>query len=197
MTKAKQIMQIAQENNGTVTSAMVTKSGLSRGIIRYLCDRGKLEQSGRGVYILPEILGDEIYTLQIRYKRGIFSHDTALFLWGLTDRTPNQYCMTFPASYNVSSARANNIRTSQSVDSLFELGLTEIKTPAQNTVRVYNRERTLCDILRKVNNADIQLITQAFKEYVRSPDRNISLLSEYSEIFKVSDKVRPYLEILL
>jgi len=197
MTEAEQIMQIAQKNNGTVTSAMVTKSGLSRGILRYLCDRGKLEQSGRGVYILPEILCDEIYTLQIRYKRGIFSHATALFLWGLTDRTPNRYCMTFPASYNTSSARANNIRTSQFVDSLFELGLTEIKTPAQNTVRIYNRERTLCDILRKGNHADIQLITQAFKEYVRSPDRNIPLLSEYSQILKVSDKVRSYLEILL
>ena len=123
MTEAEQIMQMAQENNGTVTSAMVTKSGLSRGILKYLCDCGKLEQSGRGVYILPEILGDEIYTLQIRYKRGIFSNDTALFLWGLTDRTPNRYCMTFPASYNISSTRANNIKTSQSVNSLFELGL--------------------------------------------------------------------------
>ena len=197
MRETEQIMQIAQKNNGTVTSAMVTKSGLSRGILKYLCDRGKLEQSGRGVYILPEILGDEIYTLQIRYKRGIFSNGTALFLWGLTDRTPNRYCMTFPASYNVSSARANNIKTSQSVDSLFELGLTEIKTPAQNTVRIYNRERTLCDILRKGNHTDIQLITQAFKEYVRSPDRDISLLSEYSKILKVSEKVRSYLEILL
>lgn len=197
MRETEQIMQIAQKNNGTVTSAMVTKSGLSRGILKYLCDRGKLEQSGRGIYILPEILDDEIYTLQIRYKRGIFSHDTALFLWGLTDRTPNRYCMTFPASYNVSSVRANNIKTSQSVDSLFELGLTEVRTPAQNIVRVYNRERTLCDILRKGKHTDIQLISQAFKEYVGSLDRDIPLLSEYSKILKVSEKVRSYLEILL
>jgi len=197
MTEAEQIMQMAQENSGTVTSAMVTKSGLSRGILRYLCDRGKLDQSGRGVYILPEILGDEIYTLQTRYKRGIFSYDTALFLWGLTDRTPNRYCITFPASYNVSSARSNNIKTSQSVDSLFELGLTDIKTPAQNTVRVYNRERTLCDILRKGNHTDIQLITYAFKEYVRSPGRDIPLLSAYSKTLKVNEIVRSYLEILL
>ena len=64
------------------------------------------------------------------------------------------------------------------------------ETPAQNAVRIYNRERTLCDILRKGNHTDIQLITQAFKEYVSSPDRDISLLSEYSKILKVSEKVR-------
>lgn len=197
MTESEQIMKMAQENNGTVTSTMVTKAGLSRGSLKYLCDHGKLERSGRGVYILPEVWDDEMYILQTRYKRGIFSHDTALFLWGLTDRTPNRYCMTFPASYNISSAKKDNVKISQSVESLYELGLTEIKTPAQNTVKVYNRERTLCDILRKGSRTDIQLITQAFKEYVKLPDKNIALLSEYSRILKVSEKVRSYLEVLM
>lgn len=197
MTEMERILQMAQENNGTVTSAMVTQAGISRGNLKYLCDKGRLERSGRGVYILPEVWDDEMYILQTRYKRGIFSHDTALFLWGLTDRTPNQFCMTFPASYNISSAKKENIKISQSVESLYELGLTEIKTPAQNTVKVYNRERTLCDILRKGSHTDIQLITQAFKEYVKLPDKNIALLSEYSKLLKVSDKVRSYLEVLI
>ena len=197
MSEIEQIMQLAQENNGTVTSEMVTKAGLSRGSLKYLCDQGRLERSGRGVYILPEIWDDEMFILQTRYKRGIFSHDTALFLWGLTDRTPNRYCMTFPASYNISSARKDNIRFSQSVESLYELGVTQIQTPSQNMVRVYDRERTLCDILRKGSRTDIQLVTQAFKEYARLSDKNITLLSEYSKRLRVSDKVRSYLEVLL
>lgn len=197
MTTADKILRLAEENNGTVTSSMVTAAGFSRSVLKYLCDNGKLERSGRGVYILPEVWDDEIYILQTRYKRGVFSHDTALFLWGLTDRTPNRYCMTFPSAYNISSAKKDNIKLSQSVESLYELGLTEIKTPAQNTVKVYNRERTLCDILRKGSRTDIQIITQAFKEYVKLPDKNIALLSEYSERLKVSEKVRSYLEVLI
>ena len=197
MSETEKIMQLAQENNGTVTSEMVTKAGLSRGILKYLCDQGRLERSGRGVYILPEIWDDEMFILQTRYKRGIFSHDTALYLWGLTDRTPNRYCMTFPATYNTSGAKKDNIRISQCVESLYELGVTEIQTPAQNTVRVYNRERTLCDLLRKGCQTDIQLVTQAFKEYAKLPDKNIPLLSEYSKRLRVSDKVRSYLEVLL
>ncbi len=197
MKETEMILQMAHENNGTVTTAMVTKAGISRGNLKYLTDTGKLERTGRGVYVLPEIWEDEIFSLQNRFKRGIFSCDTALFLWNLTDRTPNKYCMTFPAVYNLSSAKKENIRCSQSIDSLYELGVTEIETPAHNIVRVYNRERTLCDILKKSNQTDIQLITQAFKEYAKLPDKNIALLSEYSKIFKVSNKVRSYLEVLI
>lgn len=54
-----------------------------------------IEKSARGVYILPEVWDDEIFNLQNRLKRGIYSHETALFLWDFTDRTPNRYYMTF------------------------------------------------------------------------------------------------------
>ena len=174
MKETDMILQMAQENNGTITTAMVTEAGISRGNLKYLTDTGKLERSGRGVYVLPEIWEDELFAVQNRFKRGIFSCDTALFLWNMTDRTPNKFCMTFPAAYNLTSVKKENIRCSQD-----------------------NRERTLCDILKKSNQIDIQLITQAFKEYTTLPDKNIALLSDYSKLFRVSEKVRSYLEVLL
>ena len=48
-------MQMAKENNGTITSGEVTKAGLSRWSIKAFVDNGKLERSSRGVYILPEV----------------------------------------------------------------------------------------------------------------------------------------------
>ena len=96
MGAMEQIIKMAKENNGTVTAAMVVAAGFSRGNIKYLVDKGMIEKSVRGVYTLPGIWDDEIFNLQNRFKRGIYSHETALFLWDLTDRTPNKYCMTFP-----------------------------------------------------------------------------------------------------
>ena len=195
MMEMDMILQLAKENNGTVTSAMVTEAGISRASLKYLTDKGRLERTGRGVYVLPNIFEDEIFTLQSRFKRGVFSCETALFLWDLTDRTPNHYSMTFPYSYNPSGAKAQNIKCTVSVAELFEIGI--IKTPGQNLVRVYNRERTLCDVLKKGSKIDVQITTEAFKRYAKLPDKNIALLSEYSKIFKVSDKVRAYMEVLL
>ena len=148
MGATEAIIKMAKENNGTVTTAMVVAAGFSRGNIKYLVDKGMIEKSTRGVYILPEVWDDEIFNLQNRFRRGIYSHETALFLWDLTDRTPNRYYMTFPANYNLTKPKEENIRCVQCKKALYDLGIAEVATPGGNTVSAYSVERTLCDILR-------------------------------------------------
>ena len=69
MGVADAIIRMAKENNGTVTTAMVVAAGFSRGNIKYLVDKGMIEKSTRGVYILPEVWEDEIFNLQNRFIR--------------------------------------------------------------------------------------------------------------------------------
>ena len=192
-----QIIQIAKENNGVVTTADITERGILRGNIKTLLNSGKLERTARGVYILPEVWDDEIFNLQSRFKRGIYSHETALFLWNLTDRTPNRYYMTFPANYNLTKPKEENIRCVQCKEALYDLGVVEVLTPGGNTVKAYSVERTLCDILRPHSHVDIQVVTEAFKRYATRTDKNIPLLSEYAKTLKVEKKLRAYLEVLL
>ena len=197
MGATEEIIKMAKENNGTVTTAMVVAAGFSRGNIKYLVDKGMIEKSTRGVYILPEVWEDEIFNLQCRFKRGIYSHETALFLWDLTDRTPNRYNMAFPVNYNLTKPKEENIRCVQCKGEWYELGLAEVTTPGGNIVKVYNAERTLCDILRTHSGVDIQIVTEAFKRYTSKTEKNIPVLSEYAKILKVEEKLRAYLEVLL
>lgn len=197
MTNAEIIMKMVKENNGTITSAEVTKAGLSRWSLKMLVDSGKLEISARGVYILPEIWDDEIYNLQVRFKRGIFSGETALFLNDLTDRTPNRYQMTFPIGYNVTSLKNENVKAIRTKEELYELGVITVLTSVGNPVRTYGREKTLCDILRGISNTDIQIVSEAFKQYAKSNDKNIPLLSEYAKMLRVEQRLRSYLEVLI
>lgn len=156
-----------------------------------------MEKSGRGVYSMPNTLDDEMLILQTRYRKGIFSLDTALFLFDLTDRTPLQYCMTFPSRYNITNPKKDGIQCSQVKEDIYQIGITEINNPAGNRVLCYCIERTLCDILKPRNHTDIQIISEAFKRYVVSKNKNIPLLSEYAKLLNVEDKVRSYLEVLL
>lgn len=193
----EEIIRMAKENNGTVTTAMVVEAGFSRGNIKYLADKGMIEKSARGVYILPEVWEDEIFNLQNRFKRGIYSHETALFLWDLTDRTPNRYHMTFPANYNLTNPKEENVQCVQCTEALYELGIANAMTPGGNEVRAYSMERTLCDILKPHSRVDIQIVTEAFKRYANRSDKNIPVLSEYAKMLKVETKLRTYLEVLL
>lgn len=197
MNDSKNIMILAKQNNGIITTAMVVAAGFSRGNLKYLTDTGRLERITRGVYSLPEAWEDEFVSLQNRYKRGVFSLETALFLNNLTDRTPNKFNMTFPCSYNLTSPKNAGILCNSSYGQLYSLGKTEINTPGGNIVKVYNAERTLCDILKPRNHTDIQIITDAFKQYTLRKDRNIPMLSDYARLLKVEGKVRSYLEVLL
>lgn len=197
MGATEEIIKMAKGNNGTVTTAMVVAAGFSRGNIKYLVDKGMLEKSSRGIYILPEVWEDEIFNLQNRFKRGIYSHETALFLWDLTDRTPNRYHMTFPMNYNLTNPKKENIRCVQCKKEIYDLGIEEVTTPGGNIVRVYNVERTLCDILKTHSHVDIQVVTEAFKRYAANSNKNIPVLSEYAKLLKVETKLRSYLEVLL
>jgi predicted transcriptional regulator of viral defense system len=197
MTYAKQILKIAYENNGTVTSAQVTEFGINRQHLRVLVDKGLLERSGRGVYIIPTNFEDEMFNLQSRFKRGIFSHETALFLLDLTDRTPIKYSMTFPLNYNTSILNREKVKCYRVKEELYDIGTTMGKSPGGNEVRLYNAERTLCGILKGSSKTDIQIVTEAFKRYTKLNNKDIPLLSQYAKIFRVEKKLRSYLEVLL
>lgn len=197
MNNTERILAIASDNNGTVTTAQVTHAGISREYLRILVDKGLLEKSARGVYIVPSVFDDEMFNLQSRFKRGVFSHETALFLLDLTDRTPVKYTMTFPLGYNVGALATEKVRCHRVKDDLYEIGIMSTKSPGGNMVRLYNSERTLCDILKGRSGTEIQIISDAFKRYARHERRNIPLLSQYAKLMRVEKKLRPYLEVLL
>lgn len=197
MKESDQILELVRQNNGVITTAMVVNEGFSRGSLKYLADIGRLEHAARGVYTLPEAWEDEFINIQSRYKRGIYSLDTALFLCDLTDRTPVRFHMTFPSTYNLTNPKKDGIVCSGSKEPLYSLGVTDLTTPGRNTVKGYCAERTLCDILKPKNHTDIQLVSDAFKRYAARKDKNIPLLSQFAKVLRVEERLRSYLEVLL
>ena len=191
------ITDMARANGGTVTSSMVDRAGISRAALKQLADAGGLVRAGRGVYVLPDSLEDELLTWQHRYRRGVYSHATALFLHGLTDRTPDRFHMTFPQGYNTSRVDGSAVAAHTASGGLYELGLSTARTPAGHEVAAYNPERALCDVLRPRARCDRSIAAEAFKRYARSPGRDVPLLSEYAKRLSVEPKVRSYLEVLL
>lgn len=191
------ILELAKENNGIVTTSMVIEAGISRGILKYLVDIGKLERSARGVYILPGTWDDEFVNMQTRFKKGIYSHETALFLCDLTDRTPSSFNMVFPATYNLSGPKEFGIRCSSVREPLYSLGVVSMKTPAGNPVRCYCAERALCDIMNRRSHTDIQIVADAFRRYTAGNEKNIMLLMDYADKLSVRNRIMAYLEVLL
>ena len=197
MTDKKRIEKLLEASlDGTITTKQVTAAGLHRSILQDLVENGELYRFGRGLYIRNNAWEDDFYLLQRKYGRGIYSHDTALYLHGYSDRTPAQYTMTFPKGYNSQSLKKENINIKRVVPENYSFGVVELQSPCGNPIRVYDLERTLCDILRG-SGSDIQIVDAAMKRYAASKEKDIHKLMQYAEQLHVKPKVLRYMEVLL
>lgn len=103
------IKQILKINNGIVTTTQVTEAGIPRRCLSTMVDSGIIYRVERGIYALPEVWKDEMFFMQYHFSKGIFSHETALYLHDMTDRIPIRYTMTFPFGYNTGSVKKQGI----------------------------------------------------------------------------------------
>lgn len=193
----EEIPKIAASNRGFVTASEVEKRGVQNRKLAAAVSQGELVKIARGLYCTPETWEDEYVMAQHRFARGLFSHDTALYLLGLSDSAPESLTMTFPRGYNPSSAKKSGLITKSSPTGLHDLGRIETRTPYGNSINAYDAERTLCDMLRGTSSPDLQLLSPAFRSYLSSSERNLPKLQSYADALGVSAKVRRYMEVLL
>ena len=195
--KMKSIEEIATANSGFLTASIARENGVRSRNLADAVKRNELIRVARGLYCTPDTWEDEYVVAQYRFARGVFSHDTALYLLGLCDSAPESLTMSFPRGYNPSSAKAEGIVAKSSPKGLHDLGLAELATPYGNLVRAYDAERTLCDALRGTSSPDLQLLSPAFRLYLSSGGRNLPKLQSFADKLGVATKVRRYMEVLL
>jgi predicted transcriptional regulator of viral defense system len=197
LTNAEKVKVLLAQYDGTITTHEANAAGLSNAALSLLAHSGVLERVAQGVYISPDAFLDKMYVLQKRLSKVIFSHETALFLHDLTDRDPIHYTVTVPTGYEVKRLKAEGNRVFYIKRELHELGAAQMRTMFGNSVTSYNPERTICDCLRSRKQMDIAVVTDAVKRYVKRSDKDLNLLMDMAQVFRIEKIIRSYLEVLL
>jgi predicted transcriptional regulator of viral defense system len=191
------IRKILEDQNGVILTSDLARLGIPRAYLAILERNGEIERVSRGVYKAPSALEDEMWLFQSRYQSSIYSHETALFLHDLTDRSPLRYSISVPSGYHSEALKQSGHKIFYVNRRLFDLGVVSARSPHGNDVRVTNLERTICDILRSRNQMDVQYLNNALKRYAARKDKKIHLLYEYAVQFGVQNIVRQTIEVLL
>lgn len=191
------IHEAALANNNIITASQVRDLGFSQAIISKYVKNNLLKKIRHGVYSLSDEIYDDMYTLSLASKYIVFSHETALFLNGLSERTPFIHSITIPSNARVSYIISSESKIYYINPDFYNLGLTERKTTFGNLVRCYDSERTICDILRSRNRLDEETILSAIKNYAARKDKNLGLLGIYAEKLRVTSKLNQTLGVLL
>ncbi|MBE5806632.1 MAG: hypothetical protein E7313_08035 [Clostridiales bacterium] len=193
MNNYKKIENIMNENNGILYVKDLEKYNIHRQYVKILEERGTIEKIAKGIYIKKGKYVSEFFILNQKYKTGIFSHNTALYFYGLTDRTPFLLDMTFP-----STVRINNDSLSPHYikPELLSLGETVLSLEDGTKIKIYDKERTICDIIRDRNKIDPQIFNTAIKEYFKQNNKNLNLLYKYAKKLKIDKILKKYMEVL-
>ena len=197
MTGAKKIIHLAQKNNGYITTAEVKREKINTIELTRLVKQKKLERITRGCYVVVNSFHDEYYKYQLKSKNCVFSHATALYFYDLSDRTPLYFDMTVPVGYNGSLSKSKNVTLHYVKKELLELGLTTVKSPFGMTLKTYDLERTICDIVKYRNRMDKEVFTKALKRYSKLKEKDLHKLMKYAKKLNIDKKVLEYMEVLL
>lgn len=193
----KKLEALIQEKKGYITTQDAESKGIHREYLSLYVEEERLVRTAPGIYQVPSAWDDSMFNLQQKKKSMIFSHETALYVHGLTDREPFIYAVTLPTGYNTTQLNHNDLKTFTIKRDLLELGMIEAKTPYGNTIVVYDVERTICDMIRSRNRIDKQVLSEGLKKYVNSPKKDLNKLVDYAHKLGIYTVLRRYLELLL
>ena len=185
------------DDSGILLTKNAIEAGISKhALYNFIRDNG-FEKAAHGVYASPETWEDENYILSLRCPQGVLSHDEALYYHGLTDREPLQKTITIYTGYGTSRMDADGIKVFTVKKELLDIGKEIVKTSYGHDIPLYNRERTICDLIRSKNRFEIQDFQTALKTYIMGKNKNLNRLMEYAKLFHVDKKIREYMEVLL
>ena len=198
MSKNELVLKLLKNNNGLITSLEAKSKGIDNKILQRMEKLGQLERVEHGLYMDLNQMEDEYYLSQYRCKKGIFSHETALYFHELADRTPFQIMITIPSGYNTRLLKEKNkYKFFYVAKNLHTIGKITMKTPYGNEVYVYDKERTICDCLKKKEQLDSDLVNDAVRRYLKTPGSDYAKLIKYAELFNIKELVRKYMEVLI
>ncbi len=197
MSKYEYISELLRENNGYLFTAQVEKGGISRTYLAKYVQENHLEKIARGIYISEDTWEDELYILQLLNPMIIYSGETALYLQGMTDREYSDIYITVPPKFNQTRLRNKGVIVRQEKQSLYELGIVEVKTNYGNIVRTYNKERCICDTIKFRKKIEVQQYQTALKTFMYDKEKNMSRLIQYGQKLKIEDEIMKYIEVLL
>lgn len=196
ISRAKEIFE---RYGGIMRTYQLKEEKIYYADIADLINAGLIEKVRTGYYqwIDPDNLS-EVVTITRLYPDGILCMDTALLHYGYSDRTPAQWHIAVSKYSNRTRFKIDYpfVKPYYVAPEILEIGLCEQEIDG-NKVKMYDKERVICDCLRHRNKMDKEVFNKAIQGYVSDTGKSIPKLMEYSVPLRCQKLVKDLIGVWL
>lgn len=170
----------------------------TREIAKALSDR-KIEKIKRGLYKMVEYSWAEhsgFIDICRANKSAVICLASALEYYNLTTFNPSEITVAVPHNTDRFRLEYPPIKVFYFRHAFYSTGIDSV-VMKHGTIRIYNREKTICDMFRYRKKLGEDIALEGLKNYLHLSGANINTLRKYAEICQVKTVMIPYVKAIV
>lgn len=191
--------ELIWQNNGYLHISLLEKHGVDRAYVYPYIKEKKLRKLARGMYCTLETKADMMFVVCKRNSAVIISHLSAAYVHGLIQNEPERVTITVRQGYNALHLTDNWVNVIQIKKELLPIGKTMTVDGYGNKISLYDKERTICDLIREREYAKMEgeeQIGAAIRNYFATcSEYSLKRLAAYSSLLGIKKKVLSYISL--
>lgn len=193
------LRKIFSDYDYIMTTAQLNAQKLYYRHVQRMLEDGLIEKVKRGYYHWIEDYGkSEVVIINRLFPDAVLCMETALFYYRYSDRNPAEWNIAMDKNTSRQRTKIDYpfVKAYRVESALLPIGETKGKID-YTEVRIYDRDRTICDVLRNMNKMDKEIFNKAVQGYVKDPKKNIPNLMEYAKVLRVQKRVKELIGVWL
>jgi predicted transcriptional regulator of viral defense system len=196
----EELIKIFEKNSGYARMVELKKANIHTRRIAQAIKLGIIEKIKPGLYKLVNYEHDEhesFVAVCHANKRAVICLLSAASYYELTTFNPSEIYVAVPNNTDKFELKYPPVKVYYFADSYYSPGIETLKTK-NGIVRIYNKEKTICDLFRYMNKIGEDIAVESLKTYLQNrKQRNIPKLIEYADICGVKKKIEPMVKAIL
>lgn len=196
-SKAAKVLTLAKQG-GVIRARDLEPHRIPRAYLTRLCEAGKLQRLGRGLYMLANGSITTNHSLAEAAKRvphGVVCLLSALRFHGVTTQAPFEVWLAIDNKARAPAAKETPLRIVRFSGEALQAGVETHMIDGVPT-QIYSLAKTIADCFKYRNKIGLDVAVEALRESWRARKCTMDELWRYATICRVANVMRPYLETL-
>ena len=204
MYTGEKLKELFLNNGGILTTKRLNEEGITSYMINKLLAENKITRVTRGNYIYNEIYLHDYEIISSLFPEAIIYLESALLFHEYTERIPNEWKIAVGRNmkrnkYDIDYPKINAHYVEEDI---LEIGIIEIETyldeknqDSKVVTKIYDKDKTICDVIKHRNKIDKEVFNIAIRNCVKDNGKNLNNLYKYARDLNILGVVETYIGV--